>query len=41
MTNALSMFGRLSYGAHMTLYPLIGGSGYFAYAQWAARSAAT
>ena len=40
MPNALSMFGRLSYGAHLSLYPIIGGSGYFAYSQWAARSKA-
>ena len=27
--NALSAFGRLSYGAHLALYPLIGGTVYF------------
>ena len=39
MTNALSMFGRLSYGAHMTLYPLLGGSAYFGYTVYSARAA--
>ena len=27
--NALSGFGRMSYTAHLVLYPLIGGSAYF------------
>ena len=27
--NALSMFGRMSYGAHLTLYPVVGGTAYF------------
>ena len=27
--NALSAFGRLSYGAHLALYPLLGGTAYF------------
>ena len=27
--NALSMFGRMSYGAHLVLYPVLGGTAYF------------
>ena len=30
-TNALSALGRMSYGAHLALYPLIFGTGGFAY----------
>ena len=29
--NALSMFGRLSYGAHLILYPVVGGTSFFLY----------
>ena len=31
--------GKMSYGAHLTLYPLIIGSGYFAYSSWSKSSA--
>ena len=37
--NALSMFGRLSYGAHLALYPIVGGTSFFLYTTKAARDA--
>ena len=30
-SNLLSAFGRMSYAAHMTLYPILGGSVYLIY----------
>ena len=32
--NALSAMGRMSYGAHLVLYPMIGGSVYFMGSTW-------
>ena len=29
--NALSLFGRMSYGAHLCLYPIVGGTSFFLY----------
>lgn len=39
--NALSMFGRMSYGAHLTLYPIVGGTAYFLYNTYKASADAT
>ena len=39
-TNLLSAFGRMSYAAHLTLYPILGGSLYLMYKTNAASSAA-
>ena len=38
--NLLSMFGRMSYGAHLALYPLIGGSFYVMFNSYSKYSAA-
>ena len=38
--NLLSMFGRMSYGAHLSLYPILGGSFYVLYNSWSTSSAA-
>ena len=39
-SNLLSAFGRMSYAAHLTLYPILGGSLYLAYKTRSAASAA-
>ena len=37
--NLLSMLGRMSYGAHLALYPILGGSFYVGYTSYSASSA--
>ena len=39
-SNLLSAFGRMSYAAHLTLYPILGGSVYLMYKTRSASSAA-
>ena len=38
--NTLSALGRMSYAAHMAMYPIIGGGSYFLYNTYSASSAA-
>ena len=40
MSNMLSAVGRLSYGANMALYPLVGGTFYFVWNTYSTRAAA-
>ena len=38
MSNPLSAIGRMSYGAHLALYPVFGGSGWFFWTPYSASS---
>ena len=39
-SNLLSGLGRMGYGAHLALYPILGGSTYLFYKTWSESSAA-
>ena len=38
--NLFSMFGRMNYQMHLVLYPIVGGTSWFLYTTYAAKSAA-
>ena len=38
MSNPLSAIGRMSYGAHLALYPIFGGSAWFVWTNYSASS---
>ena len=39
-TNGLSALGKMSYAAHLALYPVVGGTAFFVISNWSKSSAA-